>query len=65
MSNSASEGYKDMVDPGWREREAEMHRLFSEAIPKRSCETSGCKYAIDRRGLAPQCVAGCREARKG
>lgn len=28
MSNEASETYKDMFDPGWREREKKQHDTF-------------------------------------
>lgn len=33
--NPASDTYKDMVDPGWREREAENGRKFLEALTPR------------------------------
>lgn len=29
MSNPASDEYKDMFDPGWREREKKQHDTFS------------------------------------
>lgn len=35
MSNTASESYKDMFDPGWRAREAARHARFKAAITER------------------------------
>ncbi len=35
MSLPPSDTYRDMVDPGWREREAAAAKALREAIPKR------------------------------
>lgn len=37
--DAPSEMYLDLFDPGWREREAEMHRILMERVPAKCSPT--------------------------
>lgn len=58
---------RDLTDPGWREREAEMHRRLMERVPLRCSPTltecPRCKNNIFKcDGLSP-CRASCKGVR--
>ena len=48
--DAPSEMYRDLFDPGWREREAETHRKLLEAVPLRKKAPCGeCHLRIGER----------------
>lgn len=52
-----SEMYRDLFDPGWREREAETLRKLMDAIPKRKPESFGLPRYPTGEVVGP-CVCG-------